>query len=109
MKVYRGGRRQRGYGIGGLFSSFFRKASPFLKNSALSAGRNALNLANNVIEDVERGGNVLKSLKKHGEKAAMKTAQEVGFNALKRGADVFDDIWSQDAKRSRVSSDEEDS
>jgi len=101
MNVYRGGRRQRGYGIGGLFSSFFRKALPFLKDSALTVGKNALNLASNVVNDAEAGRDVVKSIKKHGKRVAMKTAKDVGFNALKRGADVFQDIWSPDAKRSR--------
>lgn len=107
MIVYKGGRTQRGYGIGGLFSSFFRKASPFLKESALRVGKNALDVASDVLYDAGQGRDVFRSMKKHGKKAAMKTAKEVGLTALKRSADVFDDIWSEDSKRRR-SDDEED-
>jgi len=108
MNVYRGGRRQRGYGIGGLFSSFFRKALPFLKDTALTVGKSALDVVGNVVNDAEAGRDVVKSIKKHGKRVAMKTAKDVGFNALKRGSDVLQDIWTQDAKRSRPNDEEED-
>ena len=107
MIVYRSGRRQRGYGIGGLFSSFFRKALPFLKDGALTVGKNALGVASNVIHDAGRGGNVVASIKKHGKKGALKTAKEVGLGALKRGSEVLYDIWSEDSKRRRTDDDDD--
>ena len=108
MIVYKGGRRQRGYGIGGLFSSFFRKAQPFLKDSGLTVGKNVLGVASNVLQDVEQGRNVLDSIKKHGKRGALKTAKEVWLSAFKRGADVFGDIYTQDTKRRRSEEYEDD-
>ena len=101
MIVYRGGRRQRGYGIGGVFANFFRKIKPFLQRSAVTVGKNALDTAVNVLGDVERGGDVVKSLKKHGKSAAWKTAKQVGMQAIKRARDWDDDTLSPDSKRSR--------
>lgn len=101
MIVYRGGRRQRGYGIGGVFSSFFRKTSPFLKKGALTVGKNALSTLSNVLEDVEGGKNVVDSIKRRGKAGAWKTMREVGSQALKRSPELLADIFSSDSKRAR--------
>ena len=102
MLVYKGGRRQRGYGMGGLFSGFFRKLQPFLEQSALTVGRNAVDTVSNILEDVEQGDrDIVGSLKRHGKAGAIKTAKQVGLKALKRSMDVFDDIATKPAKRSR--------
>lgn len=106
MNVYRGGRRQRGYGMGGLFSGFFRKILPFLQDSAVTVGKNLLNVGTNVLQDVEAGdSNVRESLKRHGKAGAIKAAKRIGGHAIKRGRDIFDDNQSPDSKRRRRTED----
>ena len=100
--MYKGGRRQRGYGMGGLFSGFFRKLQPFLEQTALTVGRNAVDTVSNVLEDMETGDrDIVGSLKRHGKAGAVKTAKQVGLKGLKRMMDVFDDSPAKPSKRSR--------
>ena len=102
MLVYKGGRRQRGYGMGGVFSGFFRKLRPFLKEAALTVGRNAVETVSNVLEDVEKGDrDVVRSIKKHGKAGAIKTAKQVGLRGIKRVMEGTDGIQSQPSKRTR--------
>jgi len=110
MIVYRGGRRQRGYGIGGVFSSFFRKALPFLEKSALSVGKHALGTVSNVLSDVEHGErDIARSIKRHGKKHAFEAGKEVGSHAIKRASEWNSDTFAPTSKRRRRStSDEED-
>ncbi len=77
MLIYRGGRRQRGYGIGGMFKSLFRSAMPILKEGGKIVAKNAVNYGANVLADVSRGEDVVKSLERHGVKAAMNTAGDI--------------------------------
>ena len=59
----RGGRMQRGYGIGGMFKSLARIAIPLFKRGAKAVGKRALKAATEVGQDVLEGKNVMKSLK----------------------------------------------
>lgn len=109
MIVYRGGRRQRGYGIGGVFSSLFRKILPFLEKGAVTVGKHALSTASNVLDDVEHGErNIGKSLKRHGKKRAWQAARELGTHAIKTAADWNDDIFAPTSKRRRRNEDDDD-
>ena len=77
MIIYRGGRRQRGYGIGGVFSSLFRQALPALEQGAKIIGKNAVQLGMNVANDAIQGKDPLKSLEQHGVMAALNTGGEI--------------------------------
>jgi len=77
MIIYRGGRRQRGYGIGGIFKSLFRKAMPLLAEGGKIITKNALDLGQKVITDISRGQDIGKSFEKHGVNAAINAAGDV--------------------------------
>ena len=94
MIIYRGGRRQRGYGIGGVFSSLFRQALPALEQGAKIIGKNAVQLGMNVANDAIQGKDPLKSLEQHGVMAALNTGGEILDSA-------FDDSTSKRKKRKR--------
>ena len=51
----RGGRMQRGYGIGGMFKSLARIAIPLFKRGATAVGKRALKAATEVGQDVLEG------------------------------------------------------
>lgn len=80
LPIFRGRRRQHGYGIGGLFSSLFRSAIPLLKKGAVAVGKEALKTGAHVMNDVIQGRNggealrerSLDSVKKLGKKAVHK-------------------------------------
>ena len=55
IPVFRGSTRQRGYGIGGIFSKVFQRLAPVLKNVAKSAGRQLVKSGANIITDVIDG------------------------------------------------------
>ncbi len=90
MIIYRGGRRQRGYGVGGVFSSLFRQALPALEQGAKIVGKNALELGMNVANDAIQGKDPLKSLEHHGISAA-----------LNAGGEIVDSITETGKKRKR--------
>ena len=77
MIIYRGGRRQRGYGIGGVFSSLFRQALPVLEKGAKIVGKNAVQLGMNMAQDAIQGKDPLKSLEQHGLNAAANALGDV--------------------------------
>lgn len=87
MIIYRGGRRQRGYGIGGVFSSLFRQALPVLEKGAKIVGKNAVQLGMNMAQDAIQGKDPLKSLEQHGLNAAANTLGDVTeeFTTTKTG------------------------
>ena len=60
LPVFHGSTRQRGYGIGGIFSNLFRTIAPALKNVAKTAGKQLVKTGANFVTDVIDG----KSLKK---------------------------------------------
>ena len=71
----RGGRMQRGYGIGGMFKSLARIAITLFKRGGKMVGKRALKAATEVSQDVFEGKNVLKSLKSRGSDAVKEMAQ----------------------------------
>ena len=60
IPVFRGATRQRGYGLGGIFSNLFRRIAPVLKNVAKTAGKQLVKTGANFVTDVIDG----KTLKK---------------------------------------------
>lgn len=78
MIIYRGGRRQRGHGIGGVFKSLFRKAMPILAEGGKVIAKHAAEMGKNVLADVSRGEtDIAKSFERHGVKAAIGAAGDV--------------------------------
>ena len=73
---FRGGRMQRGYGIGDMFKSLVRVAIPLLKRGAKVVGKRALKAATEVGQDVLEVKDVLKSLKSRGSDAVKELAQQ---------------------------------
>ena len=80
---YRCVRFQRGYGIGGIFKSFVRYATPLFKQGAKVAGKRALQAATEVDQDVLQGKNVRESVKTHRGKV-VKDFVEQGARTLLR-------------------------
>lgn len=80
IPVYRGRRRQRGYGLGGLFASLFRQAAPLLKQGAKVMGKQLLKTGVAVAKDVVQGRNLKTSLKKRG----VEGVKLVGKKALRK-------------------------
>lgn len=58
LNFYKGSTFQRGYGLGGLFQSFFRAAVPLLKSGAKAVGKQILHSGVNLLNDVTQGQNV---------------------------------------------------
>ena len=50
LPVFYGARTQKGHGIGSVLGDLFRRALPFLKSGAEIVGKQALNVATNMIE-----------------------------------------------------------
>ena len=73
---FRGGRIQKGYGIGGMFKSLARIAIPLFKRVAKAVRKRALKAATDVGQDVLEGKNVLKLLKSRGSDAVKELAQQ---------------------------------
>ena len=69
--IYQGTLTQKGYGLGGLFSKFFKWISPIIKTHALPSivkgakvlGKEAFSSANNLFDDVVEGKNVKQAAK----------------------------------------------
>ena len=101
MLVYGSRRGQRGYGIGRIFSNFFRRIMPFLEESAITAGKNAVGTLSNVMNDVGQGHNAVESLKKHGQDGLRKTVRSVGRKGIKRVRKGTRDTSSPARKRRR--------
>jgi len=104
MIIYRGGRRQRGHGIGGVFKNLFRSAMPMIKEGGKIVAKNALNLGANVLADMRSGeNNVGKAFERHAIKTAMETAEDMvnaGEKAVnKRSKRKGNAITSRQAKR----------
>lgn len=58
LPVFRGATRQRGYGLGGIFSKMFQGIVPVLKNVAKTAGKQLVKTGANIVTDVIDGKNV---------------------------------------------------
>ena len=98
--MYRGGRRQRGAGIGGVFKSLFRSAVPFLQEGAKIVGKHAMNMGQKVLQDTMAGKDALKSFEMHGKKAALDTGTEL-LNKAGTVAFVEESSSSNTKKRKR--------
>ena len=104
---FRGGRMQRGYGIGGIFRSLARFAIPLFKQGARTVGKRALQAATEVGQDVLEGRNVSESMKARGNQSftdvsnkAVKTLTGRGRKRpIKRSAPAKPTISSQAKKR----------
>ncbi len=70
IPIYQGRRRQRGYGLGSVFSSLFRKATPLLLKGAKSVGKQLLKTGAAVASDVLEGQDIKSSLKERGIEGA---------------------------------------
>ena len=60
LPIFHGATRQRGYGIGGIFTNIFRRIAPVLKNVAKTTGKQLVKTGANFVADVIDG----KTLKK---------------------------------------------
>ena len=110
IPIYKGRRRQRGYGVGGNFASFFRSAVPFLKTVGLKAGKEAFRAGNEILEDIEKGEKNWKGiLKSHGKRAFRNTIDPFIEQSAKLASGKIKDIFSDDefikpsAKRRKTS------
>ena len=65
--VFKGSRRQRGYGLGNIISSLFRKVvpllAPILKSAAKGVGKRMLKGGINIAENVLSGGDVKEAVR----------------------------------------------
>lgn len=64
LNFYQGTSLQKGYGLGGLFRSFFRAAVPLFKSGAKAVGKQLLHSGVNVLDDVSRGENIKAAAKR---------------------------------------------
>ena len=55
LNYYQGSPYQRGYGLGGLFRSFFRAAAPLLKSSVKAIGKQVFHSGVNLMNDISQG------------------------------------------------------
>ncbi len=55
MNVYRGAYMQKGYGLGGTFAKFFKWMIPLIRPALASVGNKAVDMANDIAEDVTVG------------------------------------------------------
>lgn len=74
MKVFRSQQSmQRGYGIGGLFRSLIRTATPMLKKGLISVGQKALSAGADALSDIQENNvSINKALKKQFQAAISK-------------------------------------
>ena len=79
LRVYAGRRRQRGYGLGGLFSSLFRSAAPLLKQGLKTVGKQALRTGASVLGDVLEGRQLKESVVTRAEEGG----KALGHQALR--------------------------
>ena len=78
-------RRQRGYGLGGIFASLFRGAVPLLKQGAKAVGKQMLSTGSQVLGDVIQGENIKESLKKRNTQGA----KNMGRKVMRKAKDVL--------------------
>lgn len=64
LNYYQGSSHQRGYGLGGLFRSFFRAAVPLFKSGAKAVGKQLFRSGVDLLNDVTKGENVEMAVKK---------------------------------------------
>lgn len=83
LDMFRGGRLQRGYGLGGIFGSLLRSIMPIAKSVGRVVGRQALKTGAAVASDVLHGGDVGQALRNRG-RAAIRKLKQKGLHALKQ-------------------------
>ena len=110
LPIYQGRRRQRGYGVGGNFASFFRKAMPLIKSSGFDIGKEALRAGGDALAALESGSPWKTVAKTHLKKAAKRSLQpmlKLGTRMAEKGInDIFstgDDTLPR-TKRARTTS-----
>lgn len=64
LNYYQGSLHQRGYGLGGLFRSFFRAAVPLFKSGAKAVGKQLFHSGVNLLNDVTKGEDIKSAAKK---------------------------------------------
>ena len=80
LPAFRGGRLQKGHGLGGLFRGLMRTVAPTLKRSLVNAGKRALKTSIETLSDVSQGQNIKTALKRRAEQ----NLREVLDNGIKR-------------------------
>lgn len=91
LNYYQGSPYQRGYGLGGLFRSFFRAATPLLKSGVKAIGKQVFHSGMDLMNDMSQGqdfkGAAKRRFKEVGkvltDKAAAKVKTMIG-NGKKR-------------------------
>ena len=95
--IYRGRRRQRGYGIGGQFASFFRKAMPILKKAGYSTTKHWLQEGSNAMDTLEKSDKNWKNVAmKHVKKAAKKSITPILDLGVRAAKQRINDALSDD-------------
>lgn len=64
LNYYQGSSHQRGYGLGGLFRSFFRAAVPLFKSGAKAVGKQLFHSGVDLLNDVTKGQDVKAAAKR---------------------------------------------
>ncbi len=115
MRIYRGRRRQKGYGVGAHFASFFRKAIPVLKKAGYATSKHWMREGGDILEELEKSDadwqNVLKKHVKRAGKKSIEPLLDMGVSAAKEGIkDIFSepDVSPPPAKKAKTSHEEED-
>lgn len=62
-QVFKGNRYQRGFGLGSIFSSIFRAATPLVKSGMKYLGREAIKTGLNTVDDIIEGKNAKQALR----------------------------------------------
>lgn len=86
LNYYQGSPYQRGYGLGGLFRSFFRTAAPLLRSGVKAIGKQLFHTGVNLVNDISQGhdlkGAAKRRFKEAGkeltDKAAVKVKNMIG-------------------------------
>lgn len=110
LEYYRGAPFQSGYGLGGLFRSFFRSAVPLLKSGAKAVGKQLFHSGVGVFNDVSRGEDVNTAVKRRAkeagrqltDKAATRLKTMIGSGRNKKRKRSRKSIISRQAKRVKV-------
>ena len=77
---------QRGYGIGGLFRGLIRSATPMLKKGLLKAGKKALEIGANTLNDVQENDESFKNALSKQVRTALGVSKPINRPGVKRKA-----------------------
>ena len=81
LNYYQGSPYQRGYGLGGLFRSFFRTAAPLLRSGVKAIGKQLFHSGVNLVNDISQGhdfqGSVKRRFKEAGKELTDRAATKV--------------------------------